>query len=70
MRIKYRERTLILLLLLMLTVTSIIWVLAVVYATTGSPEKFQYYVKALESMLEGLKEFFKAVIELFKEAVE
>jgi hypothetical protein len=33
-------------------------------------DKFQYYVEALKALGNGLVEYFKAVIELFKEAVK
>lgn len=32
----------------------------------GTPELFQYYIKALEYGLKGLSEYFKFIVELFK----
>jgi hypothetical protein len=32
----------------------------------GHPERFEYYVKALEFALRGLQEYFKTIIELYK----
>jgi hypothetical protein len=56
--------------LLVLTAVSVIAVAgAVVYAAGSDPEKFQYFVKALEYGLKGLKEYFNFIIELFKIAV-
>jgi len=39
---------------------------ATVYAAGSDPEKFQYFVEALKWGLEGLKEYFNFIIELFK----
>jgi len=52
--------------LVVLSITSILWIPAVVFALSGCPEKFDYYVKALEYMFKGLVEYFKWVVELFK----
>jgi len=32
----------------------------------GHPERFEYYVKALDYALRGLVEYFKTIIELYK----
>jgi len=52
-----------------LLLTSIIWVPAIAFALTDNYDKFNYYVKALEYGLKGLQEYLKFVIELFKVAV-
>jgi len=54
-------------LLMLIAVSSIIWLPAV--AAFSHPDKYQYYIKALEYLLKGLQEYFKAVITLFREAV-
>ena len=38
----------------------------VIAVGNGSPELFQYYIKALEYGLKGLSEYFKFIVELFK----
>jgi len=48
---------------------SILLLPAIVCLATGQPDKFQYYVQALDYLLKGLIEYFKAVVELFKTAV-
>jgi len=48
---------------------SILLLPAIVCLAEGNPEKFQYYVQALEYLFKGLIEYFRAVIELFKTAV-
>jgi len=41
----------------------------IVSASVGHPEKFDMYVKALEYMLKGLIEYFKAITDLFVKAI-
>ena len=55
--------------LLALLLTSVLWAPAMVFAASGNPEKFDYYVKALEYLLKGLEKYFDAVVELFKTAI-
>jgi len=55
---------------LILLASSPVWVPMAVYAATDNMDKFQYYVEALKALGNGLVEYFKAVIELFKEAVK
>jgi hypothetical protein len=62
------NRKILLVVVLALLVTSFIWIPAAVFATKDEVEKFQYYVEALRALLNGLIEYFKAVISLFKEA--
>ena len=59
----------IVLIALALILTAILWIPAIVFAASGAPEKFQYYVQALEYLLRGLIEYFRHVIELFRAAV-
>jgi len=63
------NRRLVVLGIIALLLTSVIWVPALVFAASGQPEKFQYYVKALEYGLKGLQQYFQFIIELFKAAV-
>jgi hypothetical protein len=55
--------------LILLLVSGFIWMPMVVFAVEGNPDKFQYYVQALEYMLKAFIELLKAILELFKEAV-
>jgi len=55
---------------LALLASSPLWIPATVFAVTDNMDKFQYYVEALKALGNGLVEYFKAVIELFKEAVK
>jgi len=57
------------LVLVFVLLTAVVLVPGVVYAATGQPDKYQYYLSALEALLKGLVEYFKAVIELFKTAI-
>ncbi len=54
---------------IILVLTSVIWIPAMVYAATGNTEKLQLYVKAVEYGLKGLQAYFQFIIELFKTAV-
>jgi hypothetical protein len=63
-------RRLLVLLIVVLAVTAVVWMPAVVFAVRDEMDKFQYYLKALEYLLAGLREYFNAVIELFKEAIK
>jgi len=57
-------------LLLVVGVISVVAVAGVVvYAAGSNPEKLEYFVKALEYGLKGLKEYFNFIVELFKIAV-
>ena len=64
------NRKVVLLIALVLLASSPVWVPMAVFAVTDSMDKFQYYVEALKALGNGLVEYFKAVIELFKEAVK
>ena len=64
------NRKALLIVALILLASSPVWVPMAVYAATDNMDKFQYYVEALKALLNGLVEYFKAVIELFKEAVK
>jgi regulator of protease activity HflC (stomatin/prohibitin superfamily) len=64
------NRKILLIVALILLASSPVWVPAAVFAVKGEYDKFQYYLEALKAMLNGLVEYFKAVIELFKEAVK
>ena len=55
---------------LILLASSPVWAPMAVFTVTDSMDKFQYYVEALKALGNGLVEYFKAVIELFKEAVK
>jgi len=59
----------VLLLIVLATLALLIGIPATVAIATGSPENFQYYIKALEYGLKGLAEYFRFVIELFKVAI-
>lgn len=65
----YMNKRIVVITILVLLATSILWFPAVVFALSGCPEKFDYYVKALEYMFKGLVEYFKWVVELFKVAI-
>jgi hypothetical protein len=64
------NRKVVLLIALVLLASSPVWVPMAVFAVKDSMDKFQYYVEALKALGNGLVEYFKAVIELFKEAVK
>jgi hypothetical protein len=64
------NRKALLIVALILLASSPVWVPATVYAVKDESDKFQYYLEALKALLNGLVEYFKAVIELFKEAVK
>jgi len=55
--------------LAILSATAVVWLPGVVCAATGQIDKYQAYLAALDYLLRGLIEYFKAVIELFKTAV-
>lgn len=63
------SRKIIIILLVLLAITSIVWIPAIVFAFQGQAEKFDYYVKALEYMYRGFVIYLQKVIELFKVAV-
>jgi hypothetical protein len=69
-RVLKLNRKVVLLIALILLASSPVWVPMAVYAVRDEYDKFQYYLEALKAMLNGLVEYFKAVIELFKEAVK
>ena len=48
-----------------LTATSIVW-LPMIALAVSNPDKLEFYIKALEYGLKGLKEYFQFIIELFK----
>lgn len=64
-----KERKAIIVLLIVLALTSILWLPATVMALTDNYDKFQYYVKALEYGLKGLEAYLRFIIELFKTAL-
>jgi hypothetical protein len=66
--VKMRKLLALGLVLLVLVAVFIFIPFAVAYSI-GHPERFEYYVKALEYGLLGLKEYFKFVLDLFKEAI-
>jgi hypothetical protein len=63
-------RKLIAILVIIIAATSIVWMPALTFAVRDEMDKFQYYLKALEYLLAGLREYFNAVIALFKEAIK
>jgi hypothetical protein len=63
-------RKLIAILVIIIAATSILWMPALTFAVRDEMDKFQYYLKALEYLLAGLREYFNAVIALFKEAIK
>ena len=63
-------RRLVAILVIILAVTSIVWMPALVFAVRDEVDKLQYYIKALEYLLAGLREYFNSVIALFKEAIK
>lgn len=59
----------IILILIVLIAISIILLPAAVFAFQGQPEKFDYYVKALEYMYKGFIAYLQKVFDLFKAAI-
>jgi len=63
------RRKLIGILIVLLVITSFLWVPLVVFAVTDNLDKFDYYVKALEYGLKGLVKYFDFILKLFEKAV-
>ena len=69
MKVLRLNRKALLIVALVLLMSSPVWVPATVYAVKDETEKFQYYMEALKALLDGLVQYFNAVIQLFKTAV-
>jgi hypothetical protein len=63
------NRKALLIVALILLASSPVWVPATVYAVKDESDKFQYYLEALKALLDGLVQYFNAVIQLFKTAI-
>jgi cell division protein FtsL len=68
-RVLRLNRKVVLLVALILLASSPVWVPATVYAVKDETEKFQYYMEALKALLDGLVQYFNAVIQLFKTVI-
>jgi hypothetical protein len=68
LKVRRNGKTLLIIALILLA-SSPLWVPATVYAMTDNMDKFQYYLEALKALLDGLVQYFNAVIQLFKTAV-